>query len=138
MHLDTLEDTRTFAQLLLAQIPPGSLTILSGPLGVGKTTLTGEIVSLTGSRALVSSPTYTLIHEYPSPSGLIVHADAYRLPDTNALITLGLEDYLSRARLVLVEWGEGLLESYPEAYQVLMKRRSDVGREAELISPERV
>ena len=62
-----------------------------------------------GSPAQISSPTYTLIHEYPTPSGVLVHIDAYRLEGANALFELGFDDYLERARLVVVEWGEALL-----------------------------
>jgi tRNA threonylcarbamoyladenosine biosynthesis protein TsaE len=105
-------------QLLLA--PKGSLIILTGPLGAGKTTLVQALAKALDSNAQVSSPTYTLIHEYPTPHGTLVHIDAYRLPSTDALFELGLEDYLDRSRLVMVEWGEGLLKSFPDAWQVTL------------------
>ena len=47
--------------------------------------------------------------------------DAYRLPSAQALFDLGLEDYLERARLVVIEWGEGLLSSFPEAVLVKLE-----------------
>ena len=72
------------------------------------------------STAHITSPTYTLVHEYPTPAGTLVHIDAYRLPDANALLELGLEDYLERARLSVVEWGEGLLELFPDAYHLTL------------------
>lgn len=117
--LDGLNDYIPLAQAIIdARV---SLAIFSGPLGVGKTTLTQHIAKVLGSQAQVSSPTYTLIHEYPSPQGLLVHIDAYRLPSVEALFELGLEDYLQRARLVIVEWGEGLLTSFPEAILVKLE-----------------
>ena len=119
MHLRSLEDTRYFAEAL-SRLPAGSLLVLSGPLGAGKTTLTQQLALALGSDAKVSSPTYTLIHEYPTPTGPLVHIDAYRLVGADALFELGLEDYLARARLVVVEWGEALLDSYPEAVLVTL------------------
>jgi tRNA threonylcarbamoyladenosine biosynthesis protein TsaE len=105
--------------------PQGSLIILTGPLGAGKTTLVQALAKALKSDAQVSSPTYTLIHEYPTPQGLLVHIDAYRLPSTDALLDLGLEDYLERSRLVVVEWGEGLLATYPDAWQVTLSFDSE-------------
>src|SRR5690606_41403431 len=70
-----------------------------------------------GSEAPVGSPTYTLVHEYPTPHGLLVHVDLYRLP-AGAVAALGLDDYLDRSRLVAVEWGEPLLAEHPEAHHL--------------------
>ena len=131
MHLRSLDDTQTLAQRL-SKLPPGSLLILTGPLGAGKTTLTQALAKALNSSARVSSPTYTLIHEYPTPQGTLIHIDAYRLKNTDALFELGLEDYLDRARLVVVEWGEGLLETYPEAAHVTIQLGEE--RVAELIN----
>ena len=132
--LKTLEDTSAFAKDL-ALLPSGSLLILSGPLGAGKTTLTQQLAKSLGSEAAVSSPTYTLIHEYPTPVGTLVHIDAYRLESIEALLELGLEDYLDRARLVVVEWGDDLKALYPEAYMVKL-RLKDEQRTAELLNPK--
>jgi tRNA threonylcarbamoyladenosine biosynthesis protein TsaE len=129
----TLEKLEDYLLLAWAIIDDCShLLILSGPLGAGKTTLTQAIAKVLESDAVVSSPTYTLIHEYPTPQGLLVHIDAYRLPSVEALLGLGLEDYLERARLVVVEWGEGLLEHFPEATQVKLDFQ-ETGRTAQLI-----
>ena len=116
--LEKLSDTRELAERLVAATAPGRLLVLSGPLGAGKTALTQAIGAALGSSAHVSSPTYTLVHEYPTPGGTLVHIDAYRLGGAAALLELGLEDYLARARLVVVEWGEALLEIFPEAFHV--------------------
>jgi tRNA threonylcarbamoyladenosine biosynthesis protein TsaE len=114
-ELRTLEDTGRLAAEILRRTKPGSLLLLEGPLGAGKTTFVSLLARELGSSAAVSSPTYTLIHEYPTPQGLLVHVDAYRLPDVQALLDLGFDEYLDRARLVVVEWGAALLEVYPEA-----------------------
>lgn len=110
------------------RLPTSALLVLVGDLGAGKTTLVQQLAQALNSPASVSSPTYTLIHEYPSPQGLLVHIDAYRLTsgDTSGEVVtnlehLGLDDYLERARCVLVEWGEALLEPYPEAFVVYLE-----------------
>jgi len=118
MQLNSLADTQALAKLLVDSIAENSLLVLSGKLGAGKTTLTQAIASTLGSDAIVSSPTYTLIHEYPTSEGLLVHIDAYRLESPERLLDLGLDDYLERARLVVVEWGEGLSEYYPDAWSL--------------------
>lgn len=135
MKLTSLTDTRDLARAILRHCPAASLVLLSGDLSSGKTTLTQQLAAELGSSAHVSSPTYTLIHEYPTPEGILVHIDAYRLPTAEALFELGLEDYLERARLVVIEWGEKLLEHYPDALLVKLEL-DEQGRRAHLRLPD--
>lgn len=132
--LPDLAATERYARALAAALPRGALLLLDGPLGAGKTTLTAALVRALGSDAAVSSPTYTLVHEYPSDAGVVVHVDAYRLPDPEALAELGLDDYLERARLVVVEWGAPLAATHPDAW-LLRLERDDEGRRARLEAP---
>lgn len=111
-----LADTEALARAAVASVPVGGLLLLSGPLGAGKTTFTKGLAAALGVMAEVTSPTYTLVHEYPSPAGTLVHMDAYRLGGAAPLAGAMLDDYLARARLVVVEWGEDLLAAYPEAW----------------------
>lgn len=115
MVLLDLAATARLAASALAALPDGSLLILTGPLGVGKTTFTQALVAELDPNVGVSSPTYGLVHEYPTPSGPVVHMDAYRLGDARALDELGLDDYLERSRLVVVEWGAELAAQRPDA-----------------------
>jgi len=116
LPLASLEDTRRLAAAVAAAMPAGSMLLLSGPLGAGKTTFTRFLAAALGSSAAVSSPSYTLVHEYPTPHGPLVHIDAYRLDDAaSELNDLGLDEYLDNSRLVVVEWGEALENSYREA-----------------------
>jgi len=123
--LETLADTQRLAWDVAEQTGPGNLLVLSGPLGAGKTTFTQQLGVALKSKANISSPTYTLIHEYPTPQGTLVHIDAYRLDSTDALFEFGLDDYLDRARLVVVEWGEGLLEHFPDALHIHLNLEQD-------------
>jgi tRNA threonylcarbamoyladenosine biosynthesis protein TsaE len=134
--LESLEDTHQLAARILDALPErGSLLILTGPLGAGKTTFTQQLATLLGSKAQVSSPSYTLIHEYPTPEGELIHMDAYRLGGADALYEFGLEDYLTRARLVVIEWGEALLKDFPEAWQIIFTLEA-TGRIAKVIAPQ--
>lgn len=129
--LTSLDDTQALADALVQEVPPGSPLLLVGPLGAGKTTLVQALGRSLGSHAQISSPTYTLIHEYPTPSGVLVHIDAYRLGSVDALFELGFDDYLERARLVVVEWGEALLQAFPQATLVRLELSAQ-GRRAEV------
>lgn len=103
--LRTLEDTRALAQEVLPLLPPGALVVLEGPLGAGKTTFVRFLAEALGFQGRVTSPTYTLIHTYPTPEGPLVHADLYRLKDPTLLLPQ-LEAAQEGARLALVEWGD--------------------------------
>lgn len=126
--LGSLGDTYNLAETLLGYASAGTLLLLVGHLGAGKTTLVQALGRALGSAAQVSSPTYTLVHEYPTPEGVLVHIDAYRLGGADALFELGLEDYLERARLTAVEWGEGLLTIFPDALVVRLSLSDGVRR----------
>lgn len=129
-ELRTLEDTRALAQRLAKGLPEGALVLLTGPMGAGKTTLVQFLAQALGFGGEVTSPTYTLIHEYPSPQGLIVHIDAYRMADQEELYQLGLEDYLPEARLVLIEWGDPKV--FPDSLEVRLQPQGET-RWAEIL-----
>ncbi|RIH87022.1 tRNA threonylcarbamoyladenosine biosynthesis protein TsaE [Meiothermus luteus] len=131
MYLKSLEDTRTLAQRLAQTLPHGALVLLTGPMGAGKTTLVKFIAEALGFQGEVTSPTYTLIHEYPTPGGLVVHMDAYRMADQEALYHLGLEDYRPEARLVLIEWGRP--EVFPDSLEVRLTP-GETGRRVEFFA----
>ncbi len=110
------------ARRIALALPRGALLVLTGPLGAGKTTFVKGVALALGSEATVTSPTYALVHEYPTPEGTLVHVDAYRLPDADALVALGLDELRERARLTLVEWGEVLIGREVDAYQLELDR----------------
>lgn len=101
----TLAIAGTIAEMLSAP----RLIVLRGALGAGKTTLVkGWVEALGAGRAdEVTSPTFTLVHEYLGARGKIYHLDLYRLETERELATLGLEEMVEAPdALVLVEWGE--------------------------------
>ena len=121
----TLEDpgaTRRFACEVVGRLPDGAVVILAGPLGAGKTTFVRAFVHAAGGPEGVSSPTYTLVHEYPTDHGPIVHVDAYRLQDAADAHSLGLEDAIDRAHFTLIEWGDRIASSLPPAWRLELAR----------------
>ncbi len=101
----TLAIAQTIAEILTAP----RLVVLRGDLGAGKTTLVkGWVAALrAGTPDDVTSPTFTLVHEYAGPRGKVYHLDLYRLETERELATLGLEEMAGEPdALVLVEWGE--------------------------------
>ncbi len=89
------------------------MVLLIGNLGAGKTTLAKGIVSGLGAADAddVSSPTFTLIHEYGG--GRVYHIDLYRLDEPREVATLGLDELFERDALVLIEWGERFPQLLP-------------------------
>jgi tRNA threonylcarbamoyladenosine biosynthesis protein TsaE len=90
-------------------LPAPKLVVLRGEVGAGKTTLVKGIAAALGAAAEedVTSPTFTLVHEYVGPKVKLYHLDLYRLETEKELASLGIEEMASESdALVLVEWGE--------------------------------
>ncbi len=110
----TASETETIAlgQRLGRELQRG-VVLLIGNLGAGKTTLAKGIVNGLGAapQEEVSSPTFTLIHEYGA--GRVYHIDLYRLDEPREVDTLGLDDLFARDALILIEWGERFPQLLP-------------------------
>jgi tRNA threonylcarbamoyladenosine biosynthesis protein TsaE len=94
-----------FAENLVKSLEPGRVLILNGVMGAGKTTFTKGLARGLGFTGEVTSPTYTYIHEYPTPQGTLAHIDAYRLEPKSRLWQMGLDELLERSHLTVIEWG---------------------------------
>lgn len=102
--INTEMDMEALGELIAPYLNPGDLIYLGGELGAGKTTLTRGMVRGLGYPGRVNSPTFTLMNVYQA-GFLIYHFDFYRL-DEGGLLDLGLDDYLGRDGLCIVEWPE--------------------------------
>ena len=134
IHTRSEEETVALGEELAAELPAKCVVLLIGNLGAGKTTLAKGIVKGLGAAHPdeVSSPTFTLIHEY-GPK--VYHIDLYRLDRAEQVASIGLDEIFDRAAVVLVEWGERFMELMPED-SVEITLRSVGGDEREiLISP---
>jgi tRNA threonylcarbamoyladenosine biosynthesis protein TsaE len=102
------EETTELGRRLAAGLKPGSIVLLRGDLGAGKTTMVKGIAE--GFQAAkaedVTSPTFTLIHEYRGPQVTLFHIDLYRIDTQRELDTLALDDLMTPQSILLIEWGE--------------------------------
>jgi len=150
-HTESEDETIALGETLASELPPKAVVLLIGQLGAGKTTLAKGIVKGLGAAAPddVSSPTFTLIHEY-SPlanargsdesvlshdrQGVVVyHIDLYRLDTAAQVATLGLEEIFDRRAVVLIEWGERFPDLMPEnRIEIRLRATEECSREIEV------
>jgi len=102
------DETISLGRELAGRLAPPRLVLLRGDLGAGKTTLVKGIAEgfQTASRENVTSPTFTLIHEYRGSRVNVYHIDLYRVDTPRQLETLGLDDLIADNAVLLIEWGE--------------------------------
>ena len=102
------EETTALGRKLAAELAPPRLVVLRGELGTGKTTLVKGIAEGFGAAEQddVTSPTFTLVHEYRAPDVTVYHVDLYRVDTPRELETLGIDDLFDPRSVVLIEWGE--------------------------------
>jgi tRNA threonylcarbamoyladenosine biosynthesis protein TsaE len=102
------EETIAYGRALAAELAPPLIVLLRGDLGAGKTTLVKGIAEGFGAARAddVTSPTFTLVHEYRSARAILYHIDLYRIDTERELETLALDDLLAPTSILLIEWGE--------------------------------
>src|SRR5215471_4578148 len=102
------EETIALGRELAAMLAPPKVVLLRGDLGAGKTTLVKGIAEAfsAASQEDVTSPTFTLIHEYRGSKASLFHIDLYRIDTQRELDTLALDDLMSEDSILLIEWGE--------------------------------
>jgi tRNA threonylcarbamoyladenosine biosynthesis protein TsaE len=105
---NSAEETISFGRTLAEMLAPPKLVLLRGDLGAGKTTLVKGIAAAfeAAQEEDVTSPTFTLIHEYRGPHANLYHIDLYRIDTQRELDTLALDDLRSENSILLIEWGE--------------------------------
>ena len=118
-HTRSEEETIALGREIAPSLAPGAV-LLIGNLGAGKTTLAKGIVEglHAASSNEVSSPTFTLIHQY-GETAMVYHIDLYRLDEPRQVERLGLEDLFNSGSVVLMEWAE----RFPD---VLPRQRTEI------------
>lgn len=103
-----LEQTVRLGVRLGELLQPGDVLCLSGELGAGKTALARGIGQGWGTALRVTSPTFTLINEYPrvADGRILYHIDSYRLESAADVATVGLEDIFAAEEALMMEWPE--------------------------------
>ena len=113
LTLKTEQDMEELGTRIARALPGGGFVALYGDLGAGKTVLCRGAGRALGLDHL-SSPTFTIVQEYPTVPPLF-HFDAYRLADEDELYAMGVEDYLDRGGLILMEWADRVPLALPRA-----------------------
>lgn len=130
--METVEIGRALGQALR----PGDVIVLSGSLGAGKTTLTQGIAAGLGVEDYVTSPTFTLVNEYPPSERhehpALYHIDLYRTSGAAEALDFGFEEYLGGEGVVVVEWAERAPEAVPAEHLLVKLEMDEDARRLEL------
>jgi tRNA threonylcarbamoyladenosine biosynthesis protein TsaE len=129
------EETIAYGRRLAGALSAPLIVLLRGDLGAGKTTLVKGIAEGFGAARAgdVTSPTFTLIHEYRGATTTLYHVDLYRIDTEREFETLGLDDLLAPNCIVLIEWGE----KFPQLQrnknlQITLERLGETERKIDL------
>jgi tRNA threonylcarbamoyladenosine biosynthesis protein TsaE len=110
------EETVAAGRSCAGSLRPGDVVALFGTLGSGKTRFITGICEALGVQIHATSPTFTLINEYPAPFGTVVHIDLYRIGSKQELAELGVEDYFTDRCICLIEWAEVAQDILPRKH----------------------
>ncbi len=113
MKLNSVEDTMSWGCQLASRLQSGDIIALVGNLGAGKTHATKGIISGLECSENVSSPTFTLVHEYRGGRLPAFHFDFYRLKTSAEVIGIGWDDYLDAGGVIIVEWADRFPDLLP-------------------------
>jgi tRNA threonylcarbamoyladenosine biosynthesis protein TsaE len=111
----TLKDLSQVAQQLLAEAKNKNL-LFYGEMGVGKTTLIKEIAKSLGVEDTLTSPTFSIVNEYPLSEDKLYHFDFYRIAAEVEAMDLGVEEYFSSGHWNFIEWPENIASLLPDNY----------------------
>jgi tRNA threonylcarbamoyladenosine biosynthesis protein TsaE len=109
------QQTAAFGRALAVEARPGDVWALTGDLGAGKTHFVQGVAAGLGSNAAVTSPTFSLLHEYPGGRLPLFHFDFYRLRGASEALALGLDEYLAAGGLTVIEWAGKFPDLLPAA-----------------------
>lgn len=108
------EETRDLARKIASETKPGSVFALDGDLGAGKTVFASGFARGLGITEPVSSPTFTIVQEYPCERGVFFHLDLYRIDNPDAALAFGIDEFLYAADgFALIEWPERIDGLFP-------------------------
>ena len=119
-------ETEAIGQQFAEEIGPGSILALKGDLGSGKTMFVKGLVVGLGSRGDVTSPTFTILHEYRGGRVPVYHFDFFRLEKRESVARLSLDDYFFGDGVSVIEWADRFPEFIPQqAHWILFEIKSE-------------
>lgn len=133
METNTPEETEREAALLARSLPMGAVVALYGDLGAGKTVFARGFARGLGITEPVSSPTFTIVQEYPRPDGgMLYHLDLYRIDNSDSALAFGIDEFLCDANAwTLLEWPERIEDILPSG--VIRIRMEHAGNDRRVI-----
>jgi len=126
---DSPAATETAGREFAAELSAGSIVALTGPLGAGKTRFVKGVAAEIGAAGEVTSPTFTLIHEYTGGRVPVYHFDFFRIEDRQSADRLGLDEYFFGDGICVVEWADKFPELIPAgARRISFETKSETER----------
>ena len=119
VHSSSSEETHRIGIEIGKNLPIPGVVLLRGTLGAGKTTLTRGIARGLGfaDTDRVCSPSFTLVNIYQGRCP-IYHVDLYRLSGARDIYSIGIDDFIGKDGVTIVEWSERLNELFPDAIEI--------------------
>jgi tRNA threonylcarbamoyladenosine biosynthesis protein TsaE len=128
-------ETEAIAQRLAKDLVAGAVLALKGELGSGKTLFTQGLVAGLESDAPVTSPTFTIVHEYQGGRLPVYHFDFFRLENRESALQLGLEDYFFSDGVSVIEWADRFQDLIPaQARWISLEIKSERQRIINVVS----
>lgn len=119
-------ETINLAKKIASQLTKKDIIVLTGDLGSGKTKFTQGILEYFGLANEISSPTFTIVNEYPTPLCPLYHFDVYRLQSIEEFYAIGGDEYFENG-ICIIEWGEIIQEALPNDYlQIKFERTLEI------------
>ncbi len=115
--LNSVESAQAFGESLAADLVGGEILAFSGVLGAGKTQLVKGLARGLGYLGDVTSPTFTLVHEYRGGRLTIFHLDLYRIENEEMAVSMGVEEYFAKDAVTVIEWPEKIASLLPPETQ---------------------
>lgn len=139
----TIEDWELLVKYILKNYSEQKIFLLHGNLGSGKTTFVQHFGKVLGVKEHITSPTFSIVHEYHTNTDEVYHFDLYRIKHSSELQQIGFEDYLFSDKYCLIEWpdvAQDVLNQYPELKNKLLvvdiQLVESNKREVTLMTPE--
>ncbi|MBM4366492.1 MAG: tRNA (adenosine(37)-N6)-threonylcarbamoyltransferase complex ATPase subunit type 1 TsaE [Deltaproteobacteria bacterium] len=116
--VSTVEQTQAVGAWLATLARDGTVILLDGALGAGKTTLVQGLARALGVTREVTSPTYAIVHEYPEARVPLYHADVYRLEHPEELVQTGIAERVGESGCWVIEWASKFPGAWPPGVEV--------------------